>query len=58
MLYLSGRRKVASAAPLKELMMAPRRPNHRAALDAGTAFCYMSGVIGPARVSAGRSAKE
>jgi len=31
-------------------------PNPRAALDAGSASCYMLGVIGPARVSAGRSA--
>lgn len=30
--------------------------NHRAALDAGSAFCYESGVRGPARVGAGRSA--
>ena len=29
--------------------------NYRTALDAGSALCYMSGVIGPARVSAGRS---
>ena len=29
-------------------------PNHRAALDAGIAFCYLSDVVGPARVSAGR----
>jgi len=32
------------------------RHNDRTALDAGTAFVYMAGVIGPARVSAGRSA--
>jgi len=32
-------------------------PNHRASLDAGLALCYISDVIGPARVSAGRSAK-
>ena len=25
-------------------------PNQRAALDAGGAFCYWSGVVGPARV--------
>jgi hypothetical protein len=30
--------------------------NHRAALDAGICVCYESGVTGPARVSAGRSA--
>jgi hypothetical protein len=29
-------------------------PNHRAALDAGIAFCYLSNDVGPARVSAGR----
>ena len=32
--------------------------HHRAALDAGSAFCYTSDVSGPARVSAGRSAAE
>jgi hypothetical protein len=26
-------------------------PNHRASLDAGSAFCYISSAIGPARVS-------
>jgi hypothetical protein len=31
-------------------------PNYRAGLDAGRELCYMSGVVGPARVSAGRSA--
>ncbi len=33
-------------------------PNHRAALDAGRPFCFHMDVIGPARVSAGRSAEE
>jgi len=33
-------------------------PNNRAALDAGSAFSYISGDIGPARVSAGRSATK
>jgi hypothetical protein len=37
---------------------APAPPNHRAALDAGSAFCYVPGVIDPARVSAGRSAEK
>jgi len=32
-----------------------RATQPRAALDAGRAFCYISGVIDPARVSAGRS---
>src|SRR5204863_4445317 len=32
--------------------MKAKEPNHRAALDAGSALCYVSGVIGPARVSA------
>jgi hypothetical protein len=32
--------------------------NNRAALDAGIAFCYMSDVIGPARVSVGRWAES
>jgi hypothetical protein len=30
--------------------------NHRASLDAGEAFCYISSAIGPARVSEGPSA--
>jgi hypothetical protein len=33
-------------------------PNYRAALDAGSVFCYISGIIGPARVSAKRWAKK
>ena len=28
--------------------------NYRAALDAGSAFCYVSDASGPARVTAGR----
>jgi hypothetical protein len=32
-------------------------PNYRAALDAGSASCYISSVIGPARVSAERWAQ-
>jgi hypothetical protein len=31
-----------------------RSPNYRAVLDAGPTLCYMSEVIGPARVGAGR----
>jgi hypothetical protein len=33
-------------------------PNHRALLDAGSASCYISDAIGPARVSASRSARN
>ena len=28
--------------------------NYRTALDAGRAMCFQTGVLGPARVSAGR----
>lgn len=31
-----------------------RASSHRAALDAGRAFCYISDIVGPTRVSAGR----
>jgi hypothetical protein len=31
--------------------------NYRASLDAGSAFCYLSGVTGPARVNEGGTAK-
>jgi len=34
--------------------MITRGSNHRATLDAGGALCYMLGVLGSARVSAGR----
>jgi hypothetical protein len=58
MFYLLGRRKVASEASLNLLMRPDLRPNYRAALDAGIAFCYISSVVGPARVGAGRFGKE
>jgi hypothetical protein len=41
-----------------DLMLLRPVPNHRASLDAGTGLCYVSCVIGPARVSAGRYAQE
>jgi hypothetical protein len=51
----SGNTASATTGLLTRIVSREQAPNHGAALDAGSASCYTSGVSGPARVSAGRS---
>ena len=51
-IHFVGSREKPTTVKKKDSMQ-----NQRAALDAGTAFCYELSVIGPARVSAGRWAE-